>query len=286
MENASTVLPLQKGIIYGPVASRRLGRSLGINLSPTGFKACSYNCVYCHYGWTNVKTCRMECLAQVLPSVAEVEVALGAALTGDVCPDYITFSGNGEPTLHPEFPELVEVVIRLRDKLAPQAKTCVLSNATALDRPQVVEALSKLDVRIMKLDAGTEETWLAVNRPARELGFDRLLEGLQRLKQWVLQAIFFQGSVTNAAPEQIEQWVKRLGELRPCAAQIYTVDRPAAHGGLERVPAGLLEEVAARASRATAVPVRVYSQGRMRDTGHAHHTAPGTEEDYAKEARS
>ncbi|MGQ9560381.1 MAG: radical SAM protein [Candidatus Oleimicrobiaceae bacterium] len=286
MEIGGTVLPLQKGIIYGPVASRRLGRSLGLNLMPTGFKACSYNCVYCHYGWTKVRTCHMEPLAQELPSVAEVETALAAVLRDGVCPEYITFSGNGEPTLHPDFPEMVEVVIRLRDRLAPRARTCVLSNATALDRPQVVEALTKLDVRIMKLDAGTEETWMAVNRPARELSFACLLEGLKGLKRWVLQAIFFQGSVTNAGPEQIEQWVKRLGELRPCGAQIYTVDRPAADRGLERVPVGVLQEVATRASRATAVPVHVYSQGRTADTGHAQRNAAGEGQDYAREARS
>jgi wyosine [tRNA(Phe)-imidazoG37] synthetase (radical SAM superfamily) len=250
---------LQKGIIYGPVASRRLGRSLGINLMPTGYKACSYNCVYCHYGSTKVKTDRMEGLVEDLPSVEQVEAALATALASGVDPEYITFSGNGEPTLHPDFAEIVEVVDRLRDRLAPQAKTCVLSNATGLDRPAVVAALQMLDLRVLKLDVGTEQAWRVVNRPATGLQFARLLTGLQAVRDWVLQAVLFQGSISNVEPEELEQWIRRLGELRPAAAQIYTVDRPPADGTLARVPVSLLQEIAARAGKETGIPVQVYS---------------------------
>lgn len=254
-----TILPLQRGIIYGPVASRRLGRSLGVNLMPTAYKACSYNCIYCHYGWTKLKTDRMEALAKDLPSVEQVKAALAGSLASGVDPEYITFSGNGEPTLHPDFPQMVEVAVRLRDRFAPQAKTCVLSNATGLDRPAVVAALQMLDLRVLKLDAGAEQTWRVVNRPARGLQFERLLAGLQAVRDWVLQSVFFHGRISNAGPQEVEQWICRLSQLQPVAAQIYTVDRPAADGTLARVPVSVLEDIASRASRETGVPVQVYS---------------------------
>jgi len=204
----------------------------------------------------------MEPLAGELPSVSEVEAALAASLAGQQCPEYITFSGNGEPTLHPRFAEMVEVAIRVRDRLAPRAKTCVLSNATALDRPQVVAAVMQLDVRIMKLDAGTEERWLAINRPSPELNFARLLAGLRELRQWVLQAIFFEGPLGNTSPEQVEQWAERLGEIRPRAAQIYTVDRPVAEPQVKSASVAVLNEIAAKARQATGIPVEVYGEVR------------------------
>ncbi|MBC7185556.1 MAG: radical SAM protein [Calditrichaeota bacterium] len=286
MSPQGTVLPLQKGIIYGPVASRRLGRSLGINLLPTAYKACSYNCIYCHYGWTRVKTNRMEVLAKDLPSVAQVEAALAASLADGVDPEYITFSGNGEPTLHPDFAEMVEVVVRLRDRFAPQAKTCVLSNATGLDRPAVVDALQMLDLRVLKLDAGTEQSWRVVNRPASGLHFEQLLAGLQAVRDWVLQAVFFQGRISNAGPEEVERWIDRLAQLQPTAAQIYTVDRPAADGTLAKVPVSVLQDIASRASRETGVPVQVYSGSTQAEASKVASPATASERCWPKEEKA
>ncbi|MDZ7338588.1 MAG: radical SAM protein [candidate division KSB1 bacterium] len=258
MGSAGRVLPLQKGIVYGPVASRRLGRSLGINLMPTTYKACSYNCVYCHYGWTKVAVLDCRPLYHDLPTVEQVGAALRAALEAGANPEYITFSGNGEPTLHPAFSDMVDTVIWCRDQLAPQAKTCVLSNATCLGKESAARALEKLDVRILKLDAGDEQTWRLVNRPAPGLSFVQLLEGLRSTKNWVLQTLFCDGPYANCRPHQVEQWMELVGQLRPRLVQIYTIDRPAAHGRLRRVSLEVLKEIGAKASRRTGLPVHVY----------------------------
>ena len=153
----SRVLELQKGIIYGPVSSRRLGRSLGINLSPTARKVCSFNCVYCHYGWTKVLTSDLSAYIDDLPAPKAVEKALEETLrTLDPPPQYITFSGNGEPTLHPDFEEIVDRVRVVRDRTGTQADIAILSNSTGLANQSVLRGLASLDVRIMKLDAGTD----------------------------------------------------------------------------------------------------------------------------------
>ncbi|MBU1936443.1 radical SAM protein, partial [bacterium] len=146
----SAFLALKKGIIYGPVSSRRFGMSLGINLSPTNVKLCSLNCVYCQYGPT-------ECLQATsegadLPKLSDVIWSLEQALKQDTHLDQITFSGNGEPTMHPEFPDMVEWAIQLRNRFMPKAKVAVLSNGTMLGNADVRAACDKLDLCIVKVD--------------------------------------------------------------------------------------------------------------------------------------
>ncbi|MBC7262205.1 MAG: radical SAM protein, partial [Chloroflexi bacterium] len=126
------VLPLQVDILYGPVNSRRLGRSLGINLMPGAYKLCSFNCVYCHYGWTKEHTLDAGSFAQDLPPLQQVVERLEIAARSALDFDYLTFSGNGEPTLYPQFAELMDEVVRIRNTYRPEAKIALLSNATGL----------------------------------------------------------------------------------------------------------------------------------------------------------
>jgi len=216
------LLRLQNSIVYGPVASRRLGRSLGVNLSPFYQKTCTLDCLYCQYGWTrfsNLETVKF-------PSATEVLSTLEHSLKNlPVPPDYITFSGNGEPTLHPEFGTIIDEVKQLRDSLAPNAKVAVLSNSTTVIRSSVQAALEKLDERIMKLDAGNATIFEIYNRPHPSFEFDRIIKGLASLNDVTIQALFAGGKDGNYSPGSILDWVDKIVEIKPRMVQIYTLDR-------------------------------------------------------------
>ncbi len=219
------LLSLKKDIIYGPVNSRRLGRSLGINILPGNKKACPFNCVYCQYGWTEYHATRMDGSLR-LPGVEEVKKALETALINlEEPPAFITFSGNGEPTLHPDFDDLVEGVISVRDSLAPAAQTAILSNSALVGEKSVRESLAKLDVRIMKLDCGSPLLFRRYNQPCVGVDLDRITQGLEELEDVTIQALFASGESGNLETRNIEEWIKRLKRIRPKAVQLYTLDR-------------------------------------------------------------
>ena len=218
------MLELQKGIIYGPVHSRRLGHSLGVNVLPAKVKYCALNCLYCQYGWTGAHG--LEPGAAELPSAEKiVEAVRNALVLGDSPPAYITFSGNGEPTLHPDFPAIVERVRELRDKLSPASRTAVLSNSTTVSDPRVRGALARLDLRIMKLDAGTEETFRRFNQPCAGVNYGDIVDGLAVLRDVTIQALFAGGEAGNASPGHVDAWIETLGRIAPSMVQIYTLDR-------------------------------------------------------------
>lgn len=219
------ILELQKGIIYGPVNSRRLGRSLGINILPPARKVCPFNCVYCQYGWTETHIARADMIPE-LPSVNAVRRALKKSLMElPTMPAYITFSGNGEPTLHPEFDRMVGEVITLRDQLAPEAKTAILSNSALVSDPLIRASLSKLDMRIMKLDCGSRETFANYNQPCPGVDIEAITEGLVQLSNVHIQTLIAAGGRGNLNPENIEEWIKRLKRIEPVSIQLYTLDR-------------------------------------------------------------
>jgi wyosine [tRNA(Phe)-imidazoG37] synthetase (radical SAM superfamily) len=252
-------LSLQKGVIYGPVNSRRLGRSLGINLSPLDYKICSFNCVYCHYGWNKYLKTDLSDYVDDLPTVAQVEEDLEKAIRSmDVPPEYITFSGNGEPTLHPDFEQVVEAVIAVGRRTGAGARLAILSNSTALDDPSVVRALGKLDVRIMKLDAGTDEVLERINHPAAGISVDGIVNGLKRLEDVTLQSVFVGGEVTNAGDEDVEAWLARLEEVRPSHMQVYSLENAPALSTLAGIPMGRLNEIAARVKERIGVEPLTY----------------------------
>jgi wyosine [tRNA(Phe)-imidazoG37] synthetase (radical SAM superfamily) len=219
-KNCDTI-PLQQGIIYGPVNSRRLGRSLGINLLPTTIKVCTFNCAYCQYGWT-----RQTLPEPDLPQLSEVISALEKSVQNlPVAPAYLTFSGNGEATLHPSFAAIVEEVIFLRNRCLPNAKTAILSNSSTVSSPVIREVLSKLDVRIMKLDCGLENCFRTYNRPRNGIELKMIVSGLKELQDVTIQTLFAGGPGGNFTEGNLEGWIKTLEEIKPIFVQIYTLDR-------------------------------------------------------------
>ena len=250
------VLQLQSGIIYGPIDSRRLGRSLGINLLPTDHKLCSFDCVYCHYGRTNVKTLSPE--ESHFPSVEQVLSAVGEALRTYPDVDYLTFSGNGEPTLHPHFTTIASAVRRLRDEIRPGVKLAILSNSTTVHFPHIREALSLFDAPIMKLDAGDARTLARINRPASAVRLEHIIEGLKEIPGLIIQSVLLDGKATNVRSEPFEAWLSALAEIRPTQVQIYSTDRPVPEARVERVPPSVLQRIAREIETRTGLQVHAY----------------------------
>jgi wyosine [tRNA(Phe)-imidazoG37] synthetase (radical SAM superfamily) len=216
------LLSPKPGIIYGPVASRRLGSSLGINLLARGQKTCTFDCAYCQYGWTP----RLPSDTDAFPTVDEVLAAVEEALRNSTAPlAFLTFSGHGEPTTHPRFLSIVEGVKALRDRHRPTAKIAVLSNSTRLAHPGVRQALDLVDARIMKLDAGTEAMFQRYCRPLEPVILDDIVAGLASLQDVTLQALFAAGPDGNADPAHVAAWAGKVVAIRPLDVQIHTLDR-------------------------------------------------------------
>lgn len=251
------LLSLDRGITYGPVRSRRLGRSLGVNVLPRGRKTCNFDCRYCQYGFTE-PSLRDAPPAAGFPSVGEVREAVEAALRSlPEPPAYLTFSGTGEPTLHPRFPELVETVRDLRDRLAPEARTGILSNSSRVGDATVRRALTRLDVRIMKLDAGTEASLHGYSGAAPGLALPVIVDGLRELGGVTLQSLFANGPSGNLAPEETDAWVEAVLVVRPIAVQLYTLDRTSPCEALVRATREQLESLRWRLDR-HGVPATVF----------------------------
>lgn len=213
-------------IVFGPIQSRRLGTSLGMNILPAKGKVCNFDCVYCECGWNadGVSDRRF-------PTCEEVEAALESRLAQliqeEVKVDSITFSGNGEPTLNPEFPQIIDAVIRLRDRLFPQAKVSVLSNSTLIASDKVFEALCRVDNPIMKLDASSDALIDMINKPVGGYSIERVIDGLKRFEgDFVLQTMFLRSpDFDTAAPEALARWMDIVRELSPREIMVYTIDR-------------------------------------------------------------
>ena len=226
---------LREETVFGPIHSRRLGTSLGINLLPTGGKVCNFDCIYCECGWN--RDGRED---QKIPSAAEVRSALEDKLTqllldGTVV-DSITFSGDGEPTLNPEFPRIIDDTLALRDIYQPGAKVSVLSNATRVWRPEILAALKKVDNPIMKIDAPSNELAALINRPAPGYDVAKVVESLKAFEgDFVLQTMFLRsGDFDSSSPEVLEGWMDIVRTLRPRSVMVYTIDRPTPQSGLEK----------------------------------------------------
>jgi wyosine [tRNA(Phe)-imidazoG37] synthetase (radical SAM superfamily) len=232
-------ISLQRGIIYGPVPSRRLGRSLGINLLPSEYKLCSFSCIYCQYGWTKKVPFKESEQLKDLPSVEAVAAALETALARlsrdrkEI--DAISICGNGEPTLYPELAQVIMRVQRLRDRYQPQARLAILSNSSTVGDPAVRAALELLDVKVMKFDAGSEEMFRRLNHPVAPVYMGEIVAALKTLKNTLLQSCFVQGRVTNADPDSVATWIEKLREIHPLSVHVYTLDREPADKRIEKV---------------------------------------------------
>ncbi len=252
------VLPLQVDIVYGPVNSRRLGRSLGINLMPGTYKLCSFNCVYCHYGWTKEHTLDVHGCLNDLPPVDKVLERIRLATRSALDFDYLTFSGNGEPTLYPWFAELLRDVVRLRDQYRPQAKVALLSNSTGLVRAQVRESLHLIDLPVFKLDAGTPETFCQINRPAQGVEFEQLLDGLVSVSNICLQTLLVDGTPSNVGEAELDAYFQQVARIGPQEVHLYSIDRPVPNPHLLRVPPQRLKEIARRGEQRTGVTMKAF----------------------------
>ena len=235
-------------IVYGPIRSRRLGVSLGMNLMPTTAKLCTFDCVYCECGWNQPVS------HPVLPTREQVREALASRLIA-LSPnqlDVITFSGNGEPTLHPEFLGIIEDTCALRERYCPQAKISVLSNSTQLGRVDVVKALRMCDNRILKLDSAIDKTMRLIDKPVNEnLTVEQVAEWLALFEgDFTLQTCFLRGEyegqvIDNTTPEELSAWYTMIERLRPKQVMIYVIDRATPLQTLSKVPAAEMEAIAA-----------------------------------------
>jgi len=223
------ILQLKKKIIYGPVRSRRLGLSLGINLFLWDQKVCSFNCVYCQYGWTDFHVARADSLGEGFPSVDRVTSALQEALlTEAIKPAYITFSGNGESTLHPNFGSIVDGVIEISRQFAPDSRIAILSNSSTVGDEKIRRALARLDHRIMKLDCGLSGQFEKYNKPAPGISFEDITDGLAILSRsagLTLQTLVASGGDGNLNSRNVNAWIARTKRISPQLIQLYTLDR-------------------------------------------------------------
>lgn len=236
-------------IIFGPVNSRRLGVSLGINLLPTDSKFCNFNCVYCECGWTKNK----EQGKINFPSRKMVFDAIEHRLSTefqDNSLDVITYAGNGEPTIHPEFSGVIEDTIFLRNKYVPQAKIAVLSNATMIFKENIVNALKTIDMNILKLDSAIDETMQKINQPLQKLTVDKVVENMRKFEgKLIVQTLFFKGNynhvfVDNTTEKEIDTWVRKIEIIKPESVMVYTIARDTPEPGLDKLSINDLEKIA------------------------------------------
>ena len=248
--------------IFGPIKSRRLGVSLGINLLPGDGKVCTFDCLYCECGFNAERRPK-----QKLPTRDEVAAALEQKLqqmqAEGMAPDVLTFAGNGEPTAHPNFAGVIDDTLALRDRYFPNAKVSVLTNGTRIDRTEIFEALKRVDNNIVKLDTVDVDYITRVDRPVGRYDLPKLLEYMQAFEgRCVIQTMFMKGvdaegvSVDNTAAEYVAPWLDAVERIAPREVMIYTIDRETpAHGLLKATPEELdhiVAQLRARGLKASA----------------------------------
>lgn len=236
--------------IFGPIHSRRLGVSLGINLMPRDGKICSFDCLYCEAGF-NAQGAGKAGLPSRQQVRKDLEDKLSQMKSEGAALDVITFSGNGEPTLHPEFAGIVEDVRELRDKYYPNAKISVLTNSTMIFTPEVAEALKRVDNNILKLDSGVEDTMRIIDRPNNpDFSVKKVIEGLKQFKgQGIIQTMLLRGEhdgkkIDNTTDEEVKALIAAYKEIEPKEVMLYSIDRPTPEKNLQKVSLDELKKVA------------------------------------------
>lgn len=248
-------------IVFGPIKSRRLGSSLGINLLPNESKLCNFNCIYCECGWNSKEAKknfhpRDEVKQHLKEKLDELKKFHNL-------PDVITFAGNGEPTMHPEFAGIIDDTIELRNAVSPKTKIAVLSNATLISRPNVFEALKKVDQNILKLDSAFEATVNLINNPQGSYSTQKLVDKLKEFEgRLIIQTMFLKGTynglvVDNTTEVEVSAWLELLLQIKPNELMIYTIARDTPAKDLEKVEVDELNAIAARAKQLLGIPVQV-----------------------------
>lgn len=249
--------------VFGPIHSRRLGTSLGINLSPNDGKVCSFDCLYCEAGYNSQGkgTTGLPAREKVKE---QLEIKLKEMKEKGENLDVITFSGNGEPTLHPDFPGILDDVMALRDEYYPKAKVSVLTNSTKIFTPAVAEALKKADNNILKLDSAVEATMRLVDCPTSpSFTVEKVVEGLKQFRgTGIIQTMLLRGEhdgikIDNTTPEELDALIKAYKEIQPKEIMIYSLDRSTPEEKLIKVGKEELEEIGKKIEKETGIPVRV-----------------------------
>ena len=239
-------------IIYGPVHSRRLGLSLGVNLLPVSSKLCSFDCIYCECGWNAEHTGARRFNARE-DVHTHLEATLQRMVAAGTPPDVITFAGNGEPTMHPQFEAIIDDTLALRNEICPLTKVSVLSNATQLHRDDVRRALLRVDNNILKLDSAFDETVRLMNNPQSASYTVRdVVETMKLFKgQLTVQTMFLRGEcngrkVDNTTEREVSAWLDLMAEIRPKQVMVYSLDRDTPCLTLEKASHEDLQAIAAR----------------------------------------
>ena len=238
-------------IVFGPVQSRRLGVSLGVNLLPTGRKYCNFDCIYCECGRNTENMVKKNIFPTQRDIYTALEHRLSELLQAGRLPDAITFAGNGEPTIHPDFTGIIDDTVLLRNRYAPKSKISVLSNATMLHRQEVTDALKRTDMPILKLDSAFDATIELLNQPSKETSASRLIEQLQSFgKRCIIQTMFVQGNycgktIDNTTSEELDAWQRAILTIRPAQVMIYTIARCTPTETLDKVSGETLLKIAA-----------------------------------------
>lgn len=251
-------------VIFGPVQSRRMGVSLGINLVPVNRKICTFNCIYCECGWTNERHIPSDGYPPRELIAVSLEKRLRELEGSGKLPDSLTFAGNGEPTLHPDFPGIIADTLSIRNNLAPDSKVVVLSNASLAGKEGIREALMMADRNILKLDTGISTTFRLLNQPPEDVFLEHIIRNLKQFeKNLIIQTLFIRGSyknevIDNTTEEELKALLALYHEIRPAGVQVYTIARDTPVRGLQKI---LLDELEAIASRIEELGVEAWVYG-------------------------
>ncbi len=245
-------------LVYGPVTSQRYGTTLGVNLLGAE-KVCSYNCVYCSLGTTTLTMNKVR-KDYVFPSLDDIREAFRQYIKKSVPVDAVVVSGNGEPTLYPEFDEAMRLIQHLRGEHLPGKKIVVLTNGAHLDSKKTVAGLNLADERVIKVDAGNDSLLQKVNDPLIRINMAKFLNGVHKLKDCTVQSLFFTGDIDNTVNEAIEEWIEVIGMIKPKTIQLCTLTRMSkTHPSLKAVDEDTLYSIAFKLKKRTNLEANVFA---------------------------
>jgi wyosine [tRNA(Phe)-imidazoG37] synthetase (radical SAM superfamily) len=243
-------------LIYGPVKSLRYGSTLGVNLLGAS-KVCSYNCIYCHLGPTQLTMNKIR-KDYEFPQLEQIKMSFREYVKKTVPTDHIVISGNGEPTLYPQFEEAVQLILELRNEHMPQTKVVCLSNGAHLDAKKVVSGMNLLDERVVKVDAGSDTMMQKVNDPLVRINMAKFLSGVRKLNDCVVQALFVDGENGNSGPELLDDWMEIIGMIKPKGVQLCTLTRPGFNQAVRAVEDDVLYGIAFKLKKRTGLESQVF----------------------------
>lgn len=249
-------LALQKSIVYGPILSRRLGRSLGINILSPYQKICSFDCCYCQYGPTKMHTLKPP--KEALQSIQEILREVEKALVVHKHLETLTFSGNGEPTLHPDFGTIVKEIRSLRNHFTPEVKLALFTNSTNLEQDEVRQGIRNIEIPIFKLDVGDNPMLEKINKPTTGIEIDTIIDDLASMDHPIIQSLFIVGGMEKTEKPHFQKWMQALKKMQPKCIQLYSCDESLPAKGVEKIPRYRLSKIAEIVQARIHYPVEVY----------------------------